>query len=150
MVSQEFEFTEQHSEKQVFGNLTCEHHNPLQVTVNEKNNLQQTIRLDELAQNIPEEAFTEIQLNLDKQKTIWVATKEVEISRLQGKRIIAIVMNAANFSQATDIDYFITNVSSSIVTPEWIVITYSQRNWLEVFYREALVLVGTKRISTQR
>jgi hypothetical protein len=42
-------------------------------------------------------------------------------------------MNAATFSQATDIDYFITNVSSSIVTPEWIVNTYSQRNWVEVF-----------------
>ena len=45
-------------------------------------------------------------------------------------------MNAATFSQATDIDYFITNINSNIVTPEWIVSTYSQRNWVEVFYRE--------------
>jgi hypothetical protein len=36
-------------------------------------------------------------------------------------------------TQATDMDYFITNVSSSIVTPQWIVDRYSQRNWLEVF-----------------
>jgi hypothetical protein len=35
-----------------------------------------------------------------------------------GKRNIAIIMNAATFSQATDIDYFITNASASIVTPE--------------------------------
>jgi hypothetical protein len=54
------------------------------------------------------------------------------------------VMNAATFSQSTDIDYFITNVSSSIVTSEWIVNTYSQRNWVEVFYREAKGCLGLK------
>ncbi len=75
-----------------------------------------------------------------------------------GKRNIAIVMYvehlaegyAATFSEATDIDYFITNFSSSIVTPKWIVDTYSQTNWVEVFYREALVLVRAKRISSPR
>jgi hypothetical protein len=51
-------------------------------------------------------------------------------------------MNASTFSQATDIDYFITNVSQSIVTPEWIVTTYAQRNWVEVFYREAKGWLG--------
>ena len=81
-----------------------------------------------------QEDFTEIKLNLDKPKALWVVTKEVEISGLCGKRNIAIVMNAATFSQATDVDYFITNVSSSIVTPEWIVNTYFQRTWVEVFY----------------
>ena len=59
-------------------------------------------------------------------------------------------MNAATFSQANDIDYFITNVFTSIVIPEWIVNTYSQRNWVEVFYREALMLVRLKRISSSR
>ena len=59
-------------------------------------------------------------------------------------------MNAATFSAATDIDYFITNVSSSIVTAQWIVDTYGSRNWVEVFYREALVLVRAKRISSPR
>jgi hypothetical protein len=83
---------------------------------------------------LSQEDFKEIQLNLDKPKTVWVVTRVVEISHLEGKRSIAIVMNAASFSQATDIDYFITNVSSSIVTPEWIVNTYCQRNWVEVFY----------------
>jgi SRSO17 transposase len=114
------------------------------VIVNEQDNIQQTIRLDELAKSLPQEVFTEIQANLDKPKTLWVVTKEIEISGLNGKRNIAIVMNAATFSQATDIDYFITNVSSSIVTPEWIVKTYSQRNWVEVFYREAKGWLGLK------
>ncbi len=114
------------------------------VTINHQENIQQTIRVDELAQSLPIEAFTKIQLNLDKPKTVWVVTKEVEISQLKGKRNIAIVMNAATFSQATDIDYFITNVSSSIVNPEWIVDTYGSRNWVEVFYREAKGWLGLK------
>lgn len=114
------------------------------VTINDKDNTQQTIRLDKLAQIISQEEFRGIKLNLDKSKTLWVATKEVEISGLGGKRNIAIVMNAATFSEATDIDYFITNVASSIVTPEWIVNTYSQRNWVEVFYREAKGWLGLK------
>lgn len=114
------------------------------VTVNEKESIPQTIRLDELAQSLPQEAFTEIQLNLDKPKKLWVVTKELEISGLSGKRNIAIVMNAATFSLATDIDYFITNISSSIATPQWIVDIYSQRNWVEVFYREAKGWLGLK------
>jgi len=80
---------------------------------------------------------------------------EGEISRLEGKKRIAIIMNAKTFSQATEIDYFVTNVEAQKVTPEWVVNTYSQRNWVsdqaginsglqaltrgrrvEVFYRE--------------
>lgn len=114
------------------------------VTVNFPDNIQQTTRLDELAQSLPPEAFTEVKLNLDQPKTVWVVTREVEISQLREKRNIAIVMNAASFSLATDIDYFITNVSSSIVTPQWIVKTYEQRNWVEVFYREAKGWLGLK------
>ncbi len=114
------------------------------VIVNDKEDIQQIIRLDELAKALPQEAFIEIQFQLDKPKTLWVVTKEVEISGLTGKRNVAIVMNASTFSLATDIDYFITNVSSSIVTPEWIVDTYSQRNWVEVFYREAKGWLGLK------
>jgi hypothetical protein len=41
-------------------------------------------------------------------------------------------------------DYFMTNVSSSIVTPQCIVNTYSQRNWVEVVYREAKGWLGLK------
>jgi hypothetical protein len=107
-------------------------------------NKREEIRLDKLAESLPAEAFTPVQLNLDKPKTVWVATRVVEISRLEGKRSIAIVMNASTFSQATDIDYFITNVDPLIVTPEWIVNTYSQRNWVEVFYREAKGWLGLR------
>lgn len=114
------------------------------VTMSNPENNQRTIRLDELAQSLPQEAFKEIQINLDKPRTVWVATCEVEISRLDGKRSIAIVMNADTFSQATDIDYFITNVSRSIITPEWIVTTYAQRNWVDVFYRETKSFLGLK------
>jgi hypothetical protein len=41
-------------------------------------------------------------------------------------------------------DYLITNVSSSIVTPQWIVDIYSQRNWVEFVYREAKGWLGLK------
>ena len=51
---------------------------------------------------------------------------------------------APTFSLATDIDYFIINVSLSIVTPQWIVDTYGHRNWVEVFYREAKGWLGLK------
>jgi len=52
--------------------------------------------------------------------TVWVASIEVELSRLVGKRTIAIVMNASNFDEASDIDFdhFITNVASSTATTE--------------------------------
>jgi hypothetical protein len=53
-------------------------------------------------------------------------------------------MNANCLEGATDIDYFITNVDSAIANAEWIVKTYSQRNWVEVFYREAKGWLGFK------
>ena len=102
------------------------------------------IRLDNLAQALPVDAFTQVEINLNKVRTVWVAIKEVEISRLEGKRKIAIVMNAPTFEDADDIDYFVTNIERSIVTPEWIVKTYSQRNWVEVFYREVKGWLGLK------
>jgi len=105
-------------------------------------NKREEIRLDKLAQLLPFEAFTPVQLNLDKPKTVWVATVEVELDKLEGTRTIAIVMNASTFDKASDIDYFITNVNSSIATAEWIVTTYAQRNWVEVFYREAKGWLG--------
>jgi len=114
------------------------------VIVKKEKNQAESLRIDKLAESLPRESFTEIKLNLDKPKTVWVATIEVEISALQGKRSIGIVMNASTFNEATDIDYFITNVASSTVTPQWLVSTYSQRNWVEVFYREAKGWLGLK------
>ncbi len=113
-----------------------------QVIIAQSGNTQGKIRLDNLAQSLPDEAFTPIQLNVEKPKTVWVATVEVELSQLEGTRTIAIVMNASTFQKASDIDYFITNVGSSTATAEWIVTTYSQRNWVEVFYREAKGWLG--------
>ena len=113
------------------------------ITINKGDNIA-SMRIDKFAESLSEDAFTEVTLNLYKPKKVWITTKEVEISRLEGKRSVAIVGDADTFSQATDIDYFITNVNSSIVTPEWIVETYSQRNWVEVFYREVKGWLGLK------
>jgi len=125
-------------------------------------NSQQSIRVDELAASLSIEELTEVQLLIEEPKTLWVAIVEVrnalrrkhlnpiqvngegEISRLEGKKRIAIVMNACSFSEATEIDYFVTNVNPKIVTPDWVVKTYSQRNWVEVFYREAKGNLGLK------
>jgi hypothetical protein len=40
--------------------------------------------------------------------------------------------------------YEIANVDLSTATAEWIVNTYAQRNWIEVFYREAKGWLGLK------
>jgi SRSO17 transposase len=107
-------------------------------------------RIDKLAESLPKEAFTEVELKLEKTKKLWVTTLEVNISALKGTRMIAIVMNAPSFKKATDIDYFISNVNPKIVTPEWVVKTYSQRNWVEVFYREAKGWLGLKEYQVRK
>ncbi len=114
------------------------------VKITNSTELIEEIRLDELAKSLPESAFTQTIINLEKARTVWVAVVEVEISRLEGIRKIAIVMNAPRTEDADDIDYFITNVEPSIVNPQWVVDTYSQRNWVEVFYREAKGWLGLK------
>ncbi|MBE9045007.1 IS701 family transposase [Pleurocapsales cyanobacterium LEGE 10410] len=101
-----------------------------------------TIRIDEYAQWISESEFKKIEIQGSKPRTVWVAIISVEISRLEGVRKIAIVMNARHFEDAEDIDYLITNVEGEIVTEQWIVETYSERNWVEVFYREAKGWLG--------
>jgi SRSO17 transposase len=102
------------------------------------------IRVDNLASSLPSEAFSKIQLLLEKPRTVWVARTEIELSKYTGKKVIVIVMNAATYDEATDIDYLITNVELSTATEEWVVKTYSQRNWVEVFYREAKGWLGLK------
>jgi hypothetical protein len=93
---------------------------------------------------LSKEDFEKVVLNLDKPKTVFVATLTAQISRLEGMRSFAIVMNADSFEEATDIDYFITNLDPSTVTAKWLVETYSQRNWVEVFYRESKGWLGLK------
>ena len=46
------------------------------------------------------------------------------------------VMNASSIEYATEIDYFITNVDRSKVTPEWIVDSYSLQKLERVFFIE--------------
>jgi SRSO17 transposase len=106
-------------------------------------------RLDDLAKSLKPGAFTAIQLQLEIPRTVWVATVEVEIPALDETRTVAIVMNAASLSEATDVSYLITNVISEKASCEWIITTYSQRNWVEVFYREAKGWLGLKEYQTR-
>ena len=112
------------------------------VIIAHEQNEREEIRLDTLAESLPDGAFIPIELQLENKRTVWVATIDVELSQLEGKRTIAIVMNASTFNSSSDIDYFITNVDSAQATAEWMVTTYSQRNWVEVFYREAKGWLG--------
>ncbi len=112
------------------------------ILVQNKSEKTESIRIDEYAQWISSEEFREIQIPGKKTRTVWVAIIEAEISQLKGQRKIAIVMSAPVFEEAEDIDYLITNVEGEIVTPQWIVETYSVRNWVEVFYREAKGWLG--------
>lgn len=112
------------------------------VIIQKTDNETEEIRAENLTKALPVEAFTKIQLNLERPRTVWVAIKEVELSKCTGKKVIAIVMNADTFDTATEIDYLMSNVDLSTATEEWIVKTYSQRNWVEVFYREAKGWLG--------
>ena len=114
------------------------------ILVKTKSKELEEIRVDEYAQWLSSEEFKEIQIQGEKPRTVWVAIIEVEISKLEGIRKIAIVMNAPVFEDAEDIDYLMTNVEGEIVTEQWIVDTYSERNWVEVFYREAKGWLGLK------
>ena len=112
------------------------------ILIKDKSGKSEEIRIDEYAQWISSEEFKEIQIPGEKPRTVWVAILSAEISQLKGQRKIAIVMNAPIFEEAEDIDYLITNVEGEIVTEQWIVETYGQRNWVEVFYREAKGWLG--------
>ena len=110
----------------------------------DENKLLRKNRLDEVAELIKPEAFQEITLPREKTKTVWVALVQVEISRLQGKKTVAIVMNDTSVAEATEIDYLLTNVNGLKITAKWLISTYTQRNWIEVFYREAKGWLGLK------
>jgi SRSO17 transposase len=114
------------------------------VIVRKKAEIEQEIRLDELAKSLSSGDFEEVTINLEQSKTVWVTTFTARVSRLEGERNFAIVMNASSVAEATDIDYFITNVEPSLVTSQWVVTSYSQRNWVEVFYREAKGWLGLR------
>lgn len=53
--------------------------------------VQQKIRLDELAQSLSVVDFSQIELALEKLRTVWVATALVGISRLVSELTVAII-----------------------------------------------------------
>ena len=99
-------------------------------------------RLDEIILCLDTNDFKAVSLELDKPKTVWVAVIQAQINGLEDEKTIAIVMNASSYEEATEIDYLITNKSG--VTGEWIVTKFSQRNYIEKFYREAKGWLGLK------
>ena len=101
-------------------------------------------RLDEIILSLLSEDFEAVTLELDRPKTVWVATIQAETNGLKGQRTIAIVMNASSVKSATEIDYLITNESGDKVTGEWMIKTFSNRNYIEKFYREAKGWLGLK------
>ena len=114
------------------------------IIIKKESGVEKETRLDELAKCLPAEQFKSVTLNLEKPKTVWVAIVKARTSRQLKERTFAIVMNASSFEKATDIDYFITNIKADQITEEWIVTTYSQRNWVEVFYRESKGWLGLR------
>lgn len=96
-------------------------------------------RIDEVAKLLEEKEYEIVKINEQK---LWVALVKVEIEQLSGLKTIAIVMNASTVENATEIDYLITNENFDKITAEWIVRKYSERNWIEVFYREVKGWLG--------
>lgn len=99
-------------------------------------------RIEDIAKSLAPENFQCIELPLQEPRTVWVTAVEVYMPQMSGKRIVAIEINAATFAEASEVDYFITNQSKDIASPGWIALAYSQRNWIEVFYREAKGWLG--------
>lgn len=99
-------------------------------------------KLEEVAKTLEKDAFVAVNLLLEKQRTVWVATFSAGIPKFVGKRMFAIQLNAPTFEEATDISYFVTNATEAIATATWIAQGYSQRNWIEVFYRETKGWLG--------
>ncbi|GBL16321.1 hypothetical protein MTo_03643 [Microcystis aeruginosa NIES-1211] len=115
------------------------------VIIEKEGGVEETIQLEQLAKSLSEKDWEKITLNLDQEKTVWVVVFRAKISQLEGERNLAIVMNASSIEKATEVDYFITNVvEADTVTASWIVKTYTERNWLEVFYREAKGWLGLR------
>lgn len=100
--------------------------------------------VEEIAQALPAEDFTKVQLELEQPRTVWVTLIPVHIPKLEGLRTVAIQLNASTWAQATEVDYFLTNASTPTLSPIWVATTYSQRNWVEVFYRQAKGWLGLR------
>lgn len=71
-----------------------------------------------------------------------MALIQVHIPKLEGLRLVAIQLNAPCWEDATEVDYSLTNAPDEQLSTQWLATTYSQRNWIEVFYREAKGWLG--------
>ncbi len=99
-------------------------------------------KLEEVVKTLTADMLTKHTLKLDKPRNVWIATFPVHFPKLPGTRVLAIQLDAATVEEATDIDYFLTNETEEVATPLWIAENYSQRNWIEVFYRETKGWLG--------
>ena len=107
-------------------------------------------RLDEIAFSLTRDNFKAVILELEKPKKVWVTTRKVKLRGLEGERTVAIVMNASSPEDATEIDYLVTNKLGNEVTAEWFVKTFSKRNYIEQFYREAKGWLGLKEYQVRK
>ncbi len=99
-------------------------------------------RLEDVAKTLAPENFTKITLKLEKPRDVWVAVVPIHFPNLEGTRFVAIQLNAPTFDDATEVDYLMTNQPKELATAEYIARSYSERNWIEVFYRESKGWLG--------
>ena len=99
-------------------------------------------RLEDIAKNLATEQFKKVTLQLEKPRDVWVAVLPIHFPKLEGTRNLAIQLNAHCFSEATEVDYYLTNAAPDTATAAWIAQGYSDRNWIEVFYRETKGWLG--------
>jgi len=99
-------------------------------------------RIEDIVKSLAPEKFQRIELPLEEPREVWVTTVEIYMPQMSGKRIIAVQINAPTLDEATEIDYYLTNQSKEIASAKWVALAYSQRNWIEVFYREAKGWLG--------
>lgn len=99
-------------------------------------------KLEDIAKNLAQEHFQKVTLQLEKPRDVWVAVVPIHFPKLEGTRYLGIQLNAPTFAEATDVDYFLTNADSETVNAQWIAQSYSDRNWIEVFYRETKGWLG--------
>lgn len=99
-------------------------------------------RLDEVARALSDADFVSVQLKTKTPKTVWVRTFRGRTANLEEVQTFAVIINAPTLDKATKVDYLMTNAPQVRANAEWIVTTYSQRNWVEVFYRDVKSYLG--------
>ena len=93
--------------------------------------------VSEIAQALTAANFIAVELPLNKPRTVWVTMLPVHVPKLEGTRWVTIQLNTPTWETATEVDYFLANAPKQLLSATWVAQTYSQRNWVEVFYREA-------------